>query len=79
MEICGLLKEHYEKLRFTAEQVEKLRNEFSIEFALLSNDLKTQIKKYKALTVEHVKNVESLKNTGKIALIENTFLWQFGS
>ncbi|XP_021942021.1 coiled-coil domain-containing protein 186-like isoform X2 [Zootermopsis nevadensis] len=63
LEICKLLKEHYEKLHFTAEQVEKLRNEFCVQYALLTNDLKTQRKNRKALAVEYVNNVERLKKT----------------
>jgi hypothetical protein len=78
LDICELLKEHYEKLQFTAEQVEKLRNEFCVQYALLSNDLKTQSKNRKALTVEYVNNVDCLKKTGKITLIENIFLWLLG-
>jgi hypothetical protein len=65
LDICGLLQEHYDKLQLTAEQVEKLRNELRVQFALLSNDLKMQSKTRKALTVEHENNMESLKNTGK--------------
>jgi GMP synthase PP-ATPase subunit len=78
LNICKILKEHCQKLLFTAEQVEKLRNEFCVQYTLLADDLKKQIKNRKVLTVEYVHNVDCLKNTGKIALIENIFLWLLG-
>lgn len=68
LDICGLLQEHYDKLQLTAEQVEKLRNDLRVRFALLSNDLKMQSENLKALTVEHENNMVNLKNTGKNAI-----------
>jgi hypothetical protein len=52
-------------LQFTAKQVEKLRNELSIQFALLSDNLKRRLKNRKALTVEYANNIESLKSNGE--------------
>ncbi|XP_023702685.1 ankycorbin isoform X2 [Cryptotermes secundus] len=63
LDICGLLQEHYDKLRLTAEQVEKLRSDLHVRFALLSNDLKIQYENLKALTVEHENNMVNLKHT----------------
>lgn len=68
MDICGLLQEHCDKLQLTAEQVEKLRNEFRVRFELLSDDLKMQSKNHKALSVEHANNIENLKNARKNCL-----------
>jgi hypothetical protein len=74
LDICGLLQEHYDKLQLTAEQVEKLRNDLRVRFALLLNDLKMQSKNLKALTVEHENNMVNLKNTGKNCHIKYIFM-----
>jgi hypothetical protein len=74
LDICGLLQEHYDKLRLTAEQVEKLRNDLHVRFALLSNDLKMRSENFKALTVEHENNMKNLKNTGKNCHIKYVFI-----
>ena len=64
-DICRILKEHLEKLWHTAEWMEKVKNELSITFSGLSDDLNSRSKNRKTELLEYQNNMENLKSTGK--------------